>query len=170
MFGLTMSRIRPRTIPPSPDPTEGTVGDADEHWLDCVGNLADEHAIVLGPDLGVMCALIRRGCLEVTELQRLERPEPHNAGLAVIPEVSTTDGAASAIAHAHRGLNRAGRIVLRTARDPSGRVAAAARRILALHGFSAIRQYREDGRSILYGEVPMFGPLRPATVSRRRVA
>lgn len=54
-----------------------------------MGDLAEEHAILLGPDLGVMCALIRRGCLEVTELQRQERPEPRNAGLAVIPEVST---------------------------------------------------------------------------------
>jgi len=162
-----------KSLPPSPEPAaaHAAAGGLDEHWLDCLGDLADEHAILLGPDLGVMCALIRRGCLEVTELQRQERPEPMSAGLAVIPEVSTTDGAASAISHARRGLNRTGRILLRTVRDPSGRVATAARRILALNGFSAIRLRREDGGSILYGEVPLFGPLhRPPNVQRRQAA
>ena len=142
-----------------PSVTVGLDDDPDSTLLDCLGDVAGEHALVLGPDLGIMCALIRRGCLEVTELRQNDRPDARTADLAILPSIGSTDAAACAIAHARRGLAMSGRIVVRTVADPSGRLSQAIRSMLQMHGFSSIRVRRAMDRNVFSAELPLFGPL-----------
>jgi hypothetical protein len=127
--------------------------------LDGLGELADERALVLGPDIAVMCGLIRRGCEEVTELEQNERPEARHFSLVIVSALRSTDMAACAIAHARRGLAPAGRIVVRTATDPSGQLGQAIERALRLHGFSLIRSRRIGTGAVFSGELPLLGPV-----------
>ena len=135
-----------------------------EALLDSFGELADERALVLGPDIGIMCGMIRRGCEEVTELEQNQRPEAGRASLVIVSAVCSTDMAACVIAHARRGLMPAGRVVVRTAPDPSGQLGYAIERALGLHGFSLIRSRRAGGRAIFSAELPPREPTSPAMV------
>jgi len=130
--------------------------------LDAVPDLVDKRAIVLGPDIGVMCELIRRGCREVTEIKQNDRPPLGSADVVIVPSVGTANGAVSAVANARRRLAPAGCILLRTAADPGGWLGHVVERSLRFHGFSAIRVRRVMDRAMFTAELPSFGPMASA--------
>jgi hypothetical protein len=141
-------------------PQAGDPASGDEALLDCAGEVAGEHAVILGTGtLELMCALLRRGTAAVTELRRGERPEPQAAELAIIANTSSAEDAIAAVAHARRALGPAGRVVVRVAADASGRLVRQVARLLRQHGFSAIRLRHDGVRTLLTGQLPMFGPL-----------
>lgn len=140
---------RPDACPP-PDP--------DSLLLACIGDVADERALVFGQGaLDVTCALIRAGARAVTELCRNDRPEPGSADLVVVPALLSAETAPAVVGHARRALAAAGRIILRCPSDPSGSLAQSVSRVLRLHGFSAIRLRRTGAQTLLTAELPLFG-------------
>lgn len=116
----------------------------------------EDHILVIGrggPDL--MCVLLRAGAAQVTHLCSHERPEADSASLAIVPNIPSLDWLASALPPIRRALHVNGRLVVAL----TGPVAtqAAVRRILALHGFSAIRGRSAAGRQVLTAELAAFG-------------
>lgn len=134
--------------------------DPDPALLNLIGEMDGEHVLLVGSNvLELMCALLRRGAGEVTLLRPTVRPEPRTVDLAIIARVGSLDAAVTAIGHARRALTAAGRIVLGVGADPSGRLAQGLRRMLRLHGFSAIRAVPFADRTLLSAELPLFGSL-----------
>lgn len=125
--------------------------------LDGLGPLAGERALILGHgSVELMCALIRGGCEEVTELRIADRPEAGIADLVLVPRLASPDQAAMVAAHARRALVPTGRIVLAV----SGHHAAPVARVLRLHGFSALRRRDGAAGSVLTACLPAFEGLR----------
>jgi hypothetical protein len=134
--------------------------DPDPALLNLLGEMNGEHVLLVGNNvLELMCALIRRGAGEVTLLRPAVRPEPQTVDLAIMAQVGSLDGAVTAIGHARRALTATGRVVLGIGADPSGRLAQGLRRMLRLHGFSAIRAVPLADRTLLSAELPLFGSL-----------
>ena len=134
--------------------------DPDPALLNLLGEMDGEHVLLVGNNvLELMCALLRRGAGEVTLLRPTVRPEPRTVDLAIVAHVGSLDAAVTAIGHARRALNAAGRIVLGIGADPSGRLAQGLRRMLRLHGFSAIRPVPLADRTLFSAELPLFGSL-----------
>ncbi len=72
--------------------------------LDGVDDLVGKHVLILGPDIGVMCELIRRGCRNAIELGQHGCPSAGTVDLVIVPSISTPRAAASAIERARRAL------------------------------------------------------------------
>ena len=142
-----------------PEPCLPVEFDPDSLLLTCIGEVAGERALILGRGaLVVMCALIRAGATEVTELCRSDRPEPASADLVVVAGLFSTANVPGIIGHSRRALGTAGRIVLRCPSDPSGRLTQSISRVLRLHGFSALRMRRAGMQTVVTAELPLFGP------------
>jgi hypothetical protein len=151
--------VRPPTIPPTPPPGV----DPDTELLQLVGEVRDEHALIIGPHaLDLMCALIRSGAAEVDLLRQGVRPERATADLAVATEITSAEQALSVLAHARRALVASGRLILRTTADPTGRLARRVAQMLRLQGFSGVRARRAGDRSLVVGVLPWFRPPTPA--------
>ena len=147
--------VRPRTTPPTPP-----VGvDPDTALLQLAGELRNEHALIIGPNaLDLMCALIRRVATEATLLRQGVRPERATAHLAVATEIASPEQALSVLGHARRALTASGRLILRTAGDPTGRLAKRVAKMLRMQGFSAVRARRAGDRALVTGVTPWLGP------------
>ena len=149
----------PRRAPPSPplQPPE-PVG----ALLDSLGAIEDEeHIVVLGrdgPDL--MCALLRAGAPQVTHLRSHDRLEADSASLVIVPHVPSLDWLESALSPIRRALFANGRLALCVDALPT--VQNRVRRLLRLHGFTAIRARCAAGRLMLDAEVPTFQSRRRA--------
>jgi hypothetical protein len=102
-----------------------------------------------------MCALIRAGATEVTHLRSHERPEADSASLAIVPQVPSLDWLASALPPIRRALHTNGRLVVSIATQSITQHNI--RRILALHGFDAIRARTAADRLVFSAEQPAFG-------------
>jgi hypothetical protein len=143
----------PRRAPPSLPLQPPEPGAA---LLDSLGAIEDEeHIVVLGrdgPDL--MCALLRAGAPQVTHLRSHERLEADGASLVMVPHVPSLDWLESALSSIRRALFANGRLALCV--DPLPTMQSRVRRLLSLHGFTAIRARRESGRLVLSAEVPAF--------------
>jgi hypothetical protein len=151
--------VRPRTTPPTPP----AGADPDTALLQLAGEVRNEHALIIGPNaLDLMCALIRRGAAEATMLRQGVRPERATADLALATEIGSPEQALAVMAHARRALTASGRLILRTAADPTGRLAQRVAEMLRLHGFSAVRARRAGDRTLVIGVLPWFGPLTTA--------
>jgi len=137
-------------------------GDPDDRLLDAVPDLADKRAIVIGPDIGGVCELIRRGCREVTEIRQNDRPPLGDADVVIVPSVGTADDAVSAVTNARRRLAPAECILLRTAADPAGWLGHVIERSLRFQGFSAIRVRRVMNGAMFTAERSSFGPMASA--------
>jgi hypothetical protein len=107
--------------------------------LDWVGAFDDEeHVLVLGGyGPGLMCALLRAGAAHVTHLCSHERPEADSANLVIVPHLSSLDWLATALPSIRRALVANGRLIIRGGTQFGFQVDA--RRMLTLHGFTAIR-------------------------------
>ena len=153
---LTHARaaVAPRRAPPSlslhPPEPRATL-------LDSLGAVEDEeHILVLGRDgLELMCALLRAGAPQVTHLCSLERPEADSASLVIVPHVPSLDWLASALPRIRRALMVNGRVAVCVDNLPTA--VNCTRRMLTLHGLTAIRASRAAGRQVVSGEVPTFG-------------
>ncbi|MDR3537756.1 MAG: hypothetical protein P4L71_14760 [Acetobacteraceae bacterium] len=121
--------------------------------LDGLTGLEDERVLILGHGaVELMCALIRGGCQEVTELRSCDRPEPHVADLVLVPQLASVEQAAMIAGHARRALVPTGRIVL----GAPGHLAVPVSRVLRLHGFSGLRRRDGAGGSVLSACLPAF--------------
>jgi len=120
-------------------------------------DLAGKRVLILGPDIGIMCELIQRDCRHVTELDPHGCSRAGTVDLVIVSSVGTSSAAAYAIDHARRALTLAGRIVVRTAGDPSEWLSRAIKRTLRLHGFSAIATHQALGRAVFTAELNFLG-------------
>jgi hypothetical protein len=102
-----------------------------------------------------MCALLRAGAPQVTHLRSFEHPEADIASLMIVPHIPSLDWLASALPRIRRALVTNGRLVVRIDNLPTTQNAI--RRMLMLHGFTAIRAHRAPGCQVLTAEVPAFG-------------
>ncbi len=151
-----------RLVPPVGSfrpPPEHRYGDRDGVLLDCLGDLSDTHAVVLGDHaLELLCALIRRGCAAATAIRAGEKMEADSASLIVVPQGVTLETIEPMLRQAKRALMPNGRIALRVDSDHSGWVSFSAARILRAHGFCAIRVRALADQTLLTAERPFFGP------------
>ena len=136
-----------------------------EPWaalLDSLGAIEDEENIIVlgsdGPDL--MCALLRAGAPQVTHLRTHERLEAASASLVIVPQVTSLDRLATALSSIRRALAPSGRLAICV--GPLLATQNRVRRLLAQHGFAAVRSARAAGRQVLSAEVPSFGLRRSA--------
>jgi hypothetical protein len=124
------------------------------------GSVAGDHVLILGHSApAILCTLIRSGCMSATELGQSARPDAQTADLTIVPDVGALDNAALVIRHAKRALTAAGRIVLCTAAEPSGRLVRGISFLLQQQGFSAIKWQRKGGKVMVSAALPGFGPL-----------
>lgn len=120
----------------------------------------DSRVVLIGPDtIGLLCELIRRGCLSAATVRLADRPEAGTADVALVPCVVSVECANAAVAQARRALAPLGRLALRLAPDPSGTLVQATHRAMLLHGFSAIRLRASAGRMLLSADLPLHGQL-----------
>jgi hypothetical protein len=130
--------------------------------LDALGAIEDEERILVlgkdGPDL--MCALLRAGAPQVIHLRSHERLEADSASLVIVPHVSSLDWLESALPPIRRALISGGRLAVCV--DPQPTTQTRVRRMLTLHGLTAIGASRAVGRQVLCAEVPAFGLRRSA--------
>jgi hypothetical protein len=126
--------------------------------LAAIGDIVGERAVILGQGaVDVMCALIRAGAPEVTELAHSARLDANSVDLMVVPNVASLDQAEATIRQARRALASAGRLVLRFPNDPAAHLARKTGQHLRLQGFSIVRQKRIGTQTVLTAELPLFG-------------
>jgi hypothetical protein len=125
--------------------------------LDGLGSVQDEdHIVVLGGNgADLMCALLRAGAVWVTHLRSVERLEADSVSLAIVPQVPSLEWLTGALPRVRRALMANGRVAVCVDILPT--MQNAVRRMLTLHGFTAIRASRAAGRLVLRAEVPAFG-------------
>ncbi len=141
-------------------PNAEPADDPDAALVAYAGDVTGKHILILGHGTpAIICTLIRSGCIAATELRQTDRPEALTADLTIVPDVATLDAAAVAILHGRRALRPAGRIVLRTAAEPSGNLGQGISSLLRLQGFSAVRRRDYGGRILVSADLPFFGPL-----------
>lgn len=120
----------------------------------------DSRISLIGPHtLELLCILLRRGNTEVSAVRVSDWPRSGTADVAVIPDLREPDMLERAIAHARRALCPLGTVALHLPSDPADAPAQHARRLLLLHGFSAIRMRDFAGETLIRGELPLFGRL-----------
>jgi hypothetical protein len=130
-------RVPPNTTLKPPEPEVDPLG-----WVGAIDD--EEHILVLGGyGSGLMCALLRAGAAHVTHLCSHERPEAGSASLVIVPNVPSLEGLASVLPSIRRALVADGRLIIRGDISNSTfwqfNFLVDARRMLTLHGFTAIR-------------------------------
>jgi hypothetical protein len=150
-------RAPPAPPPKPPEPGAGLI--------DSLGEIEDEdHILVIGQDgPELMCTLLRAGATQVTHLRSHERPEAESASLAIVPQVPSLDWLADELPSIRRALLTNGRLVVAVATQATSH---SVRRLLASHGFTAIRTCQAAGRQVFSAELPAFGLLRCARKER----
>ncbi len=130
---------------------------ADLALLDAIGPVDGAHVLVIGDaTLGMLCGLIRRGCVAAAEMTLHDRPMAEPAELVLVPLLDRPECAERAVALARRVLQPGGRIVLRAA---SGELAQLAGAMLRQAGFSAVAVRSSAYGTVIGGERPSFSPL-----------
>jgi hypothetical protein len=130
----------PRRVPPNgPSSRPPGADEPDAVPLEGLGSVEHEDQIVVlggnGPEL--MCALLRAGAENVIHLRLNERPEPGTASLLIVPRVPSLDWLATALGSIRRALTPDGRLKIFV--GPHQTTQTQIRRMLTLHGFTAIR-------------------------------
>jgi hypothetical protein len=139
---------------PAPDPALRRA----ETTIESLRDLSGEHALLIGQDSEIMRELAARGCRDVTVLPANEQPKPGSYDVVIVASAGTAEAASVAIMLARQGLSPFGRIVVRTAADPSAPLRHSIERRLAQHGFSMVRVRRVGDRDVFTAELPLFGP------------
>jgi hypothetical protein len=123
--------------------------------IEAVGPITDEDNIVVlggqGPEL--MCALLHAGAANVTHLRAHDRPEADSASLVIVPRVPSLDWLATALPSIRRALTANGRVMLNAGSQPNAQTQI--RRMLTLHGLSAIRARNTPDGQIVSAERPI---------------
>lgn len=115
---------------------------------------------LIGPNtLELLCALLRRGSIDVSATRVCDRPQAGTADVAIIAHVLPPDCLERAIAHARRVLAPLGTVAIHLAADPADALSQQAGRLLLLHGFNLIRVFDHDGKTLIRGELPLHGRL-----------
>jgi hypothetical protein len=144
----------PRRAPPSRPLQPPELGGA---LIESLGAIEDEDNILLlgrdGPDL--MRALLRAGAPNVIHLCSFGRLEADSTSLVIVPQVSSLEWLESALSRIRWALIANGRLAVCVDLLPTTQTRV--RRILTLHGFTAIRVYPAAGCQVLSAEVPAFG-------------
>jgi hypothetical protein len=129
--------------------------------FESLGSIEDEDNILVlggdGPDL--MCALLRAGARNVTHLRAFERLEAGSASMVIVPRVRSLDWLDSRLSSIRHALVDNGRLVVCAHPLPINQIRV--RRMLNLHGFTAIRINQREGCQIVSAEAPAFGHRRP---------
>ncbi len=148
--------IGSRRVPSHPAPPVELLGlqaDADTAMLDCIGDVSNVHALVLGEHgLELMCALIRRGCATVAVLRLNQKAEPGTADLVVVPRTASPEVVEQALRQAQRAMAPNGRIVLRIDNKRASSVATSVTRLLHELGFRSIRVRSLPRQTLLSAE------------------
>ena len=130
--------------------------------LDSLGAIEDEENVIVlgsdGPDL--MCALLRAGVPQVTHLRTHERLEARSASLVIVPRMTFARLAGNRPVRDPPRAGPSGRLAICV--DPLPAMQNSVRRLLAQHGFAAVRSARAAGRQVLSAEVPSLGLRRSA--------
>lgn len=122
-------------------------------------DVRDAEVLVIGPHgLEVMCEPLRGGARSVTLLRMDKRPEAQSASLVVVPEAPSLEWLACVLGHARRALLAAGRLVLRVGALAGRQLAAQIRRMLRIHGYTAIVARQFGNQLLLNAEIPGCGP------------
>jgi hypothetical protein len=137
-------------LPPPPLSDQGAT-----RLVDWLGDVSNEHVLVFGNGLDLICALLRAGAAEAELRCSHDRLDAHCASLVLVPDLPSTDWLASALPHISRALIPNGRLVLEIG-TAAGHQANGIRRQLALHGFSAIRVGQIGDDLVVSAEVPAF--------------
>lgn len=115
---------------------------------------------LIGPNtLELLCALLRRGSVDVSAMRVSDRPQAATADVAVIAHVASPDCLERAIAHARRILMPLGTVAIHLPAGPANALPQRAGRLLLLHGFTAIRVFDHDGETLIRAELPLHGRL-----------
>lgn len=147
-------------IPPWPDSDDCDLLLAQAHEIG-----ASRALIVSSHGLGLLRALIRRGCLGATCLRPSVRPEVASHDLAFFPDVTPETELEAVVRDTLRAVVPGGRVVVRIGGDPRGRAARGLGRRLKLNGFTGVRIQPLFGRTLIRADRPAAGT--SAYVSRR---
>jgi hypothetical protein len=131
---------------------------ATEALLDLIGPVDDLHLLLIGPGgLDMMCDLIDEGCASVEMVSLGQRHRCDFSEIVIVPDVSSAAVAQEAIAQARRMMRPLNSLILRFTMQDACAAVQEARRLLTLHGFSAIRAYHLSDRTVLTAELPLCG-------------
>jgi hypothetical protein len=141
---------------PTPHPLAPATSPA--QFLDVLGDLAGERALLLRPDEDLAAALRLGGCSVVHQIAGDGHFKPAEADVAIIPDLGPDECVTAAIAQARRALAGSGRVLVGISAAPHDRIALTAAAALRRSGFSAIRTVHRRDRTVVTAEVPFFGP------------
>lgn len=154
-----------RSAAPSAPMSEGfghpsQLSDAEAALLTIADPSPDSRISLIGQNtLELLCALLRRGSIDVSAMRVSDRPPAATADLAVIAHVASPDCLERTIAHARRILAPLGTIAIHLAAHPADPLSQQAGRSLLLHGFSSIRTFEYAGETLVRAELPLYGRL-----------
>ena len=147
--------------PPSPTPHHDLmpgIGAADCALLALADACPDSRVSLIGPNtLELLCALLRRGSLDVSATRVSDWPQAGTADVAIIPGLNAPDALGRAVAHARRVLTPLGTVALHLASDPADALSQHVCRLLLLHGFERVRVRDFSGEALIRAEVPLHG-------------
>ncbi len=143
-----------RPLDSSGDP----LGRSDHALLSIADAGRESRCVVFVPGaLDLACALIRHGVSEVTIARLGDRHPAAKADLVIVPDAGSRDYLERVIPCARRMLMPLSTLVIRIGQDGVNELSLGARRLLVLHGFSAIRTRAVNGDVVLRAEMPLCG-------------
>ncbi len=119
--------------------------------LRLAGKIQNAHVLIIAEHgLGLMCGLIRRGCLAATILRIGDRPDAGDYDLVLVPRAAALPSADEVIKVARRSLASQGRLIVGV---QDGKAAAALARRLRLNGFIGLRSAQWFGLTLLRADL-----------------
>jgi hypothetical protein len=141
---LRTSKHAPVQAQPTNDSQEPALLDP---LLRLAGKIQNTHALIVAEHgLGLMCGLIRRGCLAATILRIGDKPDAGDYDLVLVPWAAALPSADEVIKVARRSLASQGRLIVGV---QDGKAAAALGRRLRLNGFTGLRSTQWFGLTLL---------------------
>jgi hypothetical protein len=145
---LRTSEHAPVQAQPSNDSQEPPLLDP---LLRLAGKIQNTHALIVAEHgLGLMCGLIRRGCLAGTILRIGDKPDADDYDLVLVPSAAALPSADELIKIARRSLASRGRLIVGV---QDGKAATALGRRLRLNGFTVPRSIQWSGLTLLCAEL-----------------
>ena len=141
----------------------------DEALIDCADWGRDARVLLIGCDtLELMCALIRRGCIGVTEARPGSRTPTMSADVALVPWAESVENISDVLAQARHALTPSGVLVLQLSRRARAVLRREIDHALTLHGFSSPRARVLAGQIVLYAGCSLQAAL-PKEPARRQI-